>query len=280
MRRFLLLLAVAASVAAVHVGVAQAAACGTVTSSTTLTADCDAPLTIGASGIVVDLNGHSVVCNAAVDGIVVPAPRSSVRVRNGTVRNGTGTCVNGVNVGGNSNQFSSLRVQGPSGNAFTSPGSSNVFTFIRASGAGANGFISIGGNDNAISKSVFTGSGDDGVAFFLGTGNSVRTSIVSGTADKGIVAGASNTVVAGNTVFFNLFGIYLADFSTGSRILFNAVFLNGTGIEINATSSANLVSGNISLANTVIDMLDDNVNCDANVWTLNLFITSNPSCIS
>jgi parallel beta-helix repeat protein len=187
--------------------------------------------------------------------------------------------VDGVSVGGNFNRFSSLRVHAPSDDAFDVPGSSNVFTLIRGIDATGNGLISIGGNNNSVSRSVFTGNDDDGVAFFLGSGNSVTTSFVAGTSDKGIIAGASNTLVAGNTVFGNLFGIYLADASTGSRILFNLVFRNGTGIRIDATSSANRVSGNVSLLNTGVDMVDDNANCEANAWTSNLFVTRNQSCI-
>jgi hypothetical protein len=48
----------------VGVSTASAApACGTVTSNTTLSSDCSGPLTVGASGITVDLGGHSVLCS-------------------------------------------------------------------------------------------------------------------------------------------------------------------------------------------------------------------------
>src|SRR5437867_8357679 len=96
MRRLLLTVLVVGCAGAVNVGSAQAIAdCGTITASTTLTADCAAPLVVGASGITVNLGGHSVLCNGSpfvFDGIEIPDGVSSSTVMNGSVRGGTGTC--------------------------------------------------------------------------------------------------------------------------------------------------------------------------------------------
>ena len=102
MRRLLLFTVLVAGCAgAVSIGSAQAiSVCGTITASTTLTADCAAPLTVGASGIGVDLGGHWALCDSVVTGIVIPSFVSSSTVANGSVNGpvngGLGNCVNGI----------------------------------------------------------------------------------------------------------------------------------------------------------------------------------------
>jgi hypothetical protein len=86
--------------------------CGTITASTTLSADCAAPLIVGANGITINLGGRSVVCDAPEPwGILVPFGTSSVAVQNGTVRGGLSTCADDVNVGGDSNRLSRCGVR-------------------------------------------------------------------------------------------------------------------------------------------------------------------------
>jgi parallel beta-helix repeat protein len=279
MRRFSLLLALAAaSFAAAHVGVANAAACGAVTSSTTLTSDCDAPLTIAASGITVNLGGHSIVCNdPTVDGIVIPATVSSARVKNGFVVSGSANCTNGVHVLGDSNQLTRLSVSNASVQGVFVEGDSNRFVGIRSQSNGNDGFISLG-SFNVVHAFTARNNNDDGIGFFLGSDNAVTDSVVIGNADKGIISGSNSTTIFGNTISDNDRGIYLSDGSSGSRITANAVFSNGTGIEVNSTSSSNRITSNVSLGNN-LDMSDDNVDCDADIWTFNLFQSSNESCI-
>jgi parallel beta-helix repeat protein len=278
MRKFLFVLVAGLSVCAVNVGVAQAAACGTVTTSTVLSANCDAPLTVAASGITVDLAGHSVVCNTAVDGIVVGPAVSNSTVRNGSVRNGAATCVNGVNVSGGSNQFTLLTVRNGSGSGFLAPGSGNRYTLVTATGFADAGFISIGGNDNVVLNSNFSSNLDDGASFFIGSGNTIRNSFATGNVDKGIISGSSNTLIAGNIVARNANGIWLSDGATGSSVKGNIVLGNGHGIVVHA-STGNSIIGNLAFANG-LDLQDENPNCDADTWTFNVFATADPlSCI-
>jgi parallel beta-helix repeat protein len=278
MRKSILLLAVAAGFAVVHVGVANAAACGVVTSNTTLTSDCDAPLTVAASGITVDLNGHSVVCNAPVDGIVLPATTSFSVVRNGTVRSGSASCGSGVLVDGNSNQLTSLQVHNPSNYGVRITGDANVVNSVGADHSANNGFIVLGGDRNVIRNSVAMNNSDDGFGFFLGFDNEISFSLAFANADKGIINGASRTTIQGNNVPNNARGIYLSDASSNSLVRFNTVRSNQVGIEINNTSFANRIQGNTSFMN-VLDMADDNPACDLNVWLFNSFSTANQGCI-
>jgi hypothetical protein len=100
-----------------------------------------------------------------------------------------------------------------------------------------------------------------------------------GNDDKGIISGANSTIIYGNHSLFNDKGIYLSDGSTGSLLELNQTYENNVGIQINNTSFGNLVFLNGSYANG-LDMEDDNANCDTNLWTLNVFSTSNQNCIN
>jgi hypothetical protein len=278
MRKLLVAVAVAACFGVVQVSVANAAPCGTLTSSTTLSADCEAPLTIGASGISVNLNGHSVVCNSAVDGIVVPSTVSFARVVNGRVVSGSSHCVNGINVGGDSNRISSIAVHDPNHSGVMVGGSSNRLIHVSADHALVDDGFTVFGSFNVIGFGKATNNGDEGVGFFTGSDNTIFGSLVAHNGGQGVISGDSRTKIFANRVSGNNQGIYLSDNSTGSFIFLNAVFGNTTGIEINNTSSSNQVTANVSLQNG-LDMSDDNANCDANVWFFNLFNTRNQPCI-
>ena len=282
MRKLLLLsLAVAACAGAVHVGSAQAiSACGTITASTTLSADCAAPLIVGASGITINLGGHNVVCDTAeLWGILIPLGTSNVAVQNGTVRGGLSSCVDDVNVGGDSNRLVSLRAFDASGKGFTIGGDSNTLQSVTGNFNGDSGVI-VFGDHNTVRQGTFAGNGDDGAAFFLGTGNVLIRSRSLLNDDQGIIVGASNTAVEENQSFDNDVGLYFSDGSTGSIAVLNQTYLNDEGIWINDTSSHNTVVFNGSYANFDTDMVDDNANCDTNFWFNNLFSTSNQGCIS
>src|SRR5262245_47000515 len=90
----------------IQVGAANAAACGPITASTTLGSDCAAPLIVGASGITVDLGGHSVLCSGAPGEIGIDVGSwSDVQIENGSVSG----CEEGVLAdGGDSNEFRAL----------------------------------------------------------------------------------------------------------------------------------------------------------------------------
>ena len=276
MRKFLILLAAATAFGVVHVGTAYAAPCGTVTANTTLSASCDAPLTVAASGITIDLNGHAVVCNAAVDGIVIPTTTSSAHIRNGTVTSGSSACVNGISVLGNRNWLSSVSVDHTSGPGVHVGGDSNRLTSMSADHAGNNGFV-VFGSFNVISGSSATDNLDDGFGAFVGHDNAFFNNLAAHNGDKGIIAGADDTRMIANRVVDNVFGIFLADASTGSSVMLNSVRDNTTGIHIQMSTS-NLVVLNRSRGNA-LDMRDDNADCDANIWAANFFDTRNQPCI-
>jgi CSLREA domain-containing protein len=53
----------------------------------------------------------------------------------------------------------------------------------------------------------------------------------------------------------------------------------GPGIAIRSGSTGNTVQGNVALGNDAVDVLDDNPDCDADVWKKNVFETRSAPCI-
>jgi hypothetical protein len=285
-RRLLLLTVLVVGCAgAVSVGSARAiSACGTITASTTLAADCAAPLTVGASGITVDLGGHSVLCDSVVTGIVIPSFVSSSTVANGSVsgpvNGGLGNCVNGVDAQGSSDRLISLTATNARGSGFFVSGGSNTLLAV----AGNHNFnfgVRVIGSFDTVRLGTFAFNGI-GASFGFGDGNGITRSRTFNNNGFGVVVteNAKNTAVTLNTSFDNFGGYLAASGTTGSILFLNQAYLNPfTGIWIQSTSNHNIVLSNGSYLNT-LDMRDDNANCDSNLWTFNLFSTANQSCIA
>jgi hypothetical protein len=276
----LLILAVAACAGALHVGTAQAISpCGSFTSSTTLTADCAAPLLVGGSGITIDLGGHSVVCDvAASTGVLIPFFVSSSTLRNGAVRGGLSSCVNDIQVDGSSNNVTSVRAFDASNQGIEVTGDSNTLLLVTANGNDNDGLIVFGDN-NTIRQGTFAANGDDGASFFTGSANAITRSRTFLNAGSGIILGANNSVASENHSFFNTTGIKFTDGSSGSVAVLNQTYRNSFGIWVKSSMNDSIVF-NGSYANFIWDMEDDNANCDGNLWFNNLFSTANQACIN
>jgi parallel beta-helix repeat protein len=257
MRRLLLIAIVsAACFGAVHVGVAYAAACGTITSSTTLSSDCAAPLTIGASGITVDLGGHSVLCSGAPGEIGIDVGSwSDVLVENGSVSG----CEEGVLAdGGDSNQYMALTLT-----------NNNVGFEI------SNSVSSTIMRNQVTNNSIFAG-----VLLFQTTGLLVQRNTVLNSGYGIFDNGGTNNVISGNTAKFGLgpanVGILLN--AQSDVVVRNSTVANGTGIWVSEPLGGNRLLANVSVQNG-LDMRDDAAGCDSNVWKANKFVTANQPCI-
>src|SRR5919109_1341681 len=108
MRKLVVALLLSTVAVAAHATAASAQApppCGDVTRTTTLTSDCTGPLVVGASGITVNLGGHTIRCGSPFEGPldvylatvgVVIADKANTILRNGqVVRCGTGVRISG-----------------------------------------------------------------------------------------------------------------------------------------------------------------------------------------
>jgi hypothetical protein len=238
------------------VGAAHAAPpCGTITSSTTLSSDCAAPLTVGASGITVNLGGHSVLCSGAPGETGIDVGSSSdVLVENGTVNN----CEEGVLAdGGNFNRYLAVSLT-----------NNNV------------GFEISNSSSSAILRSQVTNSPFTGVLLFQTSGFLVYRNTVLNSNTGIFDNGGTNNVILSNTASF---GVGISDVgllisAQSDVVLHNSTVANETGIWVSATLGGNKLLGNTSMQNT-LDMRDDAAGCDSNIWKVNNFVTANQPCI-
>jgi hypothetical protein len=259
MRKLLLIaVASAACFGVMNVGVAYAAApCGTISSSTTLGSDCAAPLTVGASGITVDLGGHSVLCAPGVTGIDV-GDRSNVVIKNGSVSG----CEEGVLAdGGDSNQYTGLTLMNNNNGLEISHSASSVIQ-----------------RNRVVNNSIFAG-----VLLFETTGSVVQRNTVSSSGVGIFDNGGTNSVIMQNTAHDGLgsgnVGILIE--AQSDVVMRNSAFANGTGIWVAGVlpiHGSNRLMLNTSTKNG-LDMRDDFAGCDANVWKANNFVTANQGCI-
>lgn len=87
---------------------------------------------------------------------------------------------------------------------------------------------------------------------------------------------SGNASVRGVTATGSDHGIDLVN-SPGNTIKGNVTTDNGRGIEVD--SGDNTIIGNYAHGNSFDDLIDNNANCDSNVWRGNDFGTANQSCI-
>ena len=271
--------------------------CGAVvTTSVQLAADIgpchDHAIIVGADNITIDLNGHQVFGEG---GTVVVHQASGVFSDNHTgvvVTNGT-----------IHHMYHGVRIR---------RGSHNLVTKITArDNAGGDGVVFETSTDNVASfNTIFGNSGFAGMATFNtnslpgqsaarntftdnivylnnshgitienGTGHIVRRNQVSTNARDGIslFTGVSGILVEANQVFANAGnGINVRAGANGNIVRANQVSRNaGRGIQVSGQNNqilTNVASGNL------LDLLDSNANCDANVWSGNRFGSATPEC--
>jgi parallel beta-helix repeat protein len=256
MRRvFLLAILSVACFGVVHVGVASAAACGPITSSTTLSSDCAAPLIVGAGGITVDLGGHSVLCSGAPGEIGIDVGSwSDVRVENGSVSG----CEEGVFAdGGDANEFAALTLT-----------DNNV------------GFEVANSISSTIMRSEVMNSPFTGILLFQTSGFHVHRNTVSNSGIGIFDNGGTDNVISSNSASD---GVGIADVgillnAQSDVVVRNSTVGNGTGIWVSEPLGGNRLLANTSTQNG-LDMRDDAPGCDANVWKANKFVTANQPCI-
>lgn len=115
-------------------------------------------------------------------------------------------------------------------------------------------------NDNLITSNDISNNGtvNGGFGVLITPGskrNTVRGNIVNGNRLFGMLVGGANNTIQANTVNQStLFGILV--FGVNNTIQSNAAFNN-----------------------PILDLVDDNANCDNNTWKSNIFGTSNQTCI-
>ena len=155
------------------------------------------------------------------------------------------------------------------------------------------GYLLNQSDDNWITSNDISRNGDVGVEIRNSDGNTLQSSIVNDTKCTGtpgtgivIIVSADYNVLRGNQAMRNENGISIGcplgctntsgpSVSSKDNLLQdnNASSNAEEGIQIGVSNRRNRLQSNTSLANLLLDMRDDNPNCDQNVWRSNTFMT-------
>lgn len=292
------------------VGVAHAAHvnCGQViTQDTVLDGDvgpCPGTgIVIGAADITLDLGGHTIVGapSTTAPGILLQAPTSGasnvrVRIMNGTVA-GFAVGVSVVTSFDNTIQRLVVRdnlCHGIQLRGFGSASPPTTGNLVRENVLRGNGCAGVhlvqraGGN--VIERNVITANAGAGV-LVQPTGpnntpqnNLVRQNVIAANGADGISEFGFLNTFSGNVIRANAAnGVRIPQFPAGggSRVEGNQVHRNGAnGVIIERFRHGIHVIGNTATDNGAVDLVDQNFECDSNVWRANRFGTRNQPCIT
>lgn len=254
------------------------------------------------SGGQLDLEGHSVVCDGTLVGIVLEGEggelsdgavvgcqlavavrgvgshsvaRVTVSVADRDPEDEAGA--EGIRVEAESDRNLLLynRVLLGGTNAIRINGASNRVVGNAVSGSERG--IRVDGTDNLIARNAIGGVAE-GIEV-RGERNQIRNNQIAGALDQGVeLRGDNNTVVDNLTLNAVADGVSI--FSSGNEVRGNGVFDNADeGIIVVETATSNRVVDNSAFGNGT-DLVDQNLNCADNVWTDNAFETADPDdCI-
>jgi Right handed beta helix region len=206
------------------------------------------------------------------DGAVLNAVRNSTFQVVADSNNGNGLTIKG----GSSNFifFSEMTVNKADGAAILNS-TGNTLYDLRAEENTGNGITIKGGSGNSIVDAEAGNNHGDGVAILNSSRNTVQLGGVFGNAGVGLHIGCqpSNMPVgsacrAGGASSDNV----VDELSAGG---------NGWGIVIDNGNHRNRIVNNTVLSNTNADLIDDNADCDSNLWIQNTFGSgrASPPCV-
>ena len=217
-------------------------------------------------------------------------------VTGGYVESGTASTngVDGVDiVGGSGNSLSEIQADsnGKFGMLWSKTGS-NSLTRVDVSSNVSGGVELKSSNANRIGKiKAFSNSSGPGIWLFSSSQNSISDFEVCGNSTSGIYIGCSSTslpseVTCGANPGGNANVVALGvpqsngNVGTGTGVGIGIDSGNGNNRVLN-TDSVNVVASTpCNGENAGDDLQDDNVNCDSNLWAMNIFTSVSPtSCI-
>jgi len=142
------------------------------------------------------------------------------------------------------------------GNGFWIQGNHNLFADISAIGAVCSP-VTISGAHNHFEDSDAQGGSLCPTFEIAGPGNILERTLVLRGAQDGLVVRSDGNQIR-------------ASFSDGNA---------GSGIIVRNGFTGNEITGSEALDNGGFDLVDENPNCDHNIWSANQFRTANASCI-
>jgi len=260
-------------VAVVAVGAATTAwaqlppPCGDVFVDTTLTGDCQGPLTVAADDVTVDLAGHQVLCIMSPGTGIMVSDRQDVRIRNGQVNN-CGVAV--LLQGGGGHIVTRLTISSALGvGVRVDHSDDNLLRNLRIAGVRAFG-VEVSGENNRIKGNDLSGIvSNGGTAIRLlpeATGTTVRGNRLHQNA-VGIEVSGPDNIVRNNVASHNTIGILISGSENAIR---NNTANDNSEVGILLTEDAgpdNRIRGNRARRNQLHDLADFPTGlCTTNVW--------------
>lgn len=193
----------------------------------------------------------------AAEGVAINSDKNSLK-RVAAVENGD----DGFDVDGIGNKIEDAEAVGNGGAGFEVDGEGNKFKRIVAASNAGDG-MDIDGNGNQVTDCRLAANDQDG-AEINGDGNKMQKCLSTGTA-----AGSANFA-------FDVDG-------ANNQLKKNLALANDRGFGLGG--QPNVLTQNVALGNTTVDLQDDNAGCGTNTWQKNKFGTSqaagapNPGCI-
>jgi parallel beta-helix repeat protein len=246
-------------------------------------------------GGLLDLGRFTVVCDhdPAIEGVGILLQGSGSRLRSGAV---TG-CFLAVHVAGDGGHtIRGLTASAADRGVFIESDGNSLFNsqILRALGDAA---VQVNGSDNLLRGNTVGGAGDQGFEIsgsdnrivnnrigavaegvqLTGERNHVLRNQILGATDRGIdvrglVEPTGAHVITDNLITDGVDGIALLESSDGNQISGNRIYSNSDqGIFIG--TEGNTIEGNEALLN-LVDLQDNTVDCDDNLWQDNTFETS------
>ena len=252
-------------------------------------------------GSILNLGGYTVNCENTVNSVGVLMSESGSILQHGTVTQ----CKEGVVVtGGGGHIVGKVIAKNNQIRGFFINSDDNELSYTTAIGNMDRGYEVSGGNGNTLKENLAKENQFSG--FFQTSGNDntyIKNRAVAQTGDRGFALFGSGLTVNENYATKNTFGFelggndmtvlsnhaidnssvgFLFRPGTGYTVLGNTAKKNFNGGIILAPGAINsTLLGNVARRNTVIDLVDQNADCDNNQWVGNRFRTADPAdCIN
>jgi parallel beta-helix repeat protein len=189
--------------------------CGNVAVDTTLTGDCQGPLTVEADDVTVNLAGHQVLCIFSPGNGIVVSGQQDVRIRNGQVNN-CGVAV--LLQGGGGHIVTRLTISSALGVGVRIDHSDdNLLRNLRIAGVRAFG-VEVSGENNRIQ------------------GNDLSSIVSNGGTAIRLLAEATGTTVRGNRLHQNVVGIEVI--GADNNVRNNVANHNTIGISVRGSENS------------------------------------------
>lgn len=224
--------------------------------------------------VTLNMKGHTLTCGTGTRfGIVMSG---QANVRNGTVVG----CEEGVLVNGAQNVIKNLEVSESGAGIHLEAADDNELRNNTLQGNGLGFWLSDGSDRNLLHNNTATDHSDVGFYLDGGAQNQLKENISTNNRSGFGVTAQTGTQLIKNTAVGNVDNGFSVSESTDTTLQKNAATGNGlNGIFVLEEATHNFFIKNTAVGNSAIDLVDENPDCDDNLWKANTFGSKSQACI-